>query len=107
MVDYTSIGKLRHLETDWDSYGAEPPNEVALQLATDLISGCKPSLVGASAEGGVCVSFFNDDRYGDIECFNTGEVLAATTKRGEDTEVWAVDHKSMREAVDRVVSFVG
>ena len=108
-----SISKLRQLDADWDSYGAEAPNEDAIQLARDLTCGLpedsKPSQIGASAEGGVCVSFFNDDRYGDVECFNTGEVLAAITKRGEDTEVWAVNPTSeaMREAVDRVRAFIG
>ena len=35
---------LRHLETDWDSYGAAPPTEQSLQRVLDLLNQLASSL---------------------------------------------------------------
>ena len=86
--------RMVNLEADWDSYGAEPPNDVALlaavQVLDDLASiNLDPTSIDPSVEGGICLSFQRGERYGDIECFNTGEILAVTST-GYDTKVWTV-----------------
>ncbi len=89
------LTRLSTLDGGWDSYGAEAPNQWAIDCAREVLKNLssedlKPSSIDASAEGGVCLSFQSNSRYGDIECFNSGEIFAVTSKNGEDTEVWEI-----------------
>lgn len=57
-----NLRALRTMEPDWDSYGAEPPSEEAVQRAGSFLANghnlpCQPSAVTASAEGGVALMF--------------------------------------------------
>lgn len=89
------LEELRELEHDWDSYGAAPPNDVALSLATKVLrylgeAGLPAPCINPSAEEGVCMSFRSGDLYADIECFNSGEVVAATLDALGKQHVWDV-----------------
>lgn len=91
------LNQLSKLEDDWDSYGAEAPNQWTINCAREVLKNLasedlKPSSIDASVEGGVCLSFQSKSHYGDIECFNSGEVFAVTSKNGEDTEVWEIPY---------------
>jgi hypothetical protein len=94
------LTKIRSLPTNWDSYGAEAPNNVAILLARTVLSalgdvGLTPTHVDPSAENGVCISFDNGRRYADIECFNTGEVLAVRSARDGNPVVWEIPPTSI------------
>lgn len=89
------LSKLAALPQNWNSYGAAPPNATAISLARKVLNTIsdlklKPSHLDASAENGVCVSFVQDRRYADIECFNSGEVLAVTSAGDGHPTVWEV-----------------
>ena len=45
---------------------------------------------------------------GDIECFNSGEVLAVTSSPNHKASVWPVapDYQSMRDAASTIRSFL-
>jgi len=72
--------KLRDLSTlpsNWDSYGAEPPNKVALFWAFEILDvlsrkGFSPTTVTPSVENGIGISFIYHNKYADIECFLRG-----------------------------------
>ncbi|MCB7130453.1 MAG: hypothetical protein J3T61_13050, partial [Candidatus Brocadiales bacterium] len=96
LVDaYKRLSRFALLEDDWDSYGAEAPSQVSVDKARGVLSvladvDFEPTSVDASAEGGVCLSFQQGDRYGDVECFNSGEFLAVTSGGGDATDVWEI-----------------
>lgn len=105
------LTQLSTLDDDWDSYGAEAPNQWAIYCAREILKNLsyedfKPSSIDASVEGGVCISFQTISRYGDIECFNTGEVFAVISKNGEDTEVWEITEFQIAPAIKRIQSYL-
>ena len=106
------LTQLSTLDDDWDSYGAETPNQWAIGCALEVLKNLasedlEPSSIDASVEGGVCLSFQTESYYGDIECFNSGEVFAVTSKNGEDTEVWEIRDPlfHVAPAIHRIQSF--
>jgi len=89
------LQELAEIEQDWDSYGAAPPNQAAVSLAKNVLrqlgqAGFSPPCINASAEEGICMSFRNGSLYADIECFNSGEVLAAISGGASKQRVWEV-----------------
>jgi hypothetical protein len=97
---------LRKLRVDWDSYGAEPPNALAVSALRRILlqvsqAGLEPTKIAPSAEGGAAVCFVHEDKYADVECFNNGDVLAVTSEEGRDLEVWEVSEESA--AVERTL----
>jgi hypothetical protein len=51
-----------------------------------------PDAVLSSAEGGVAICFVRDGKYADVECLNTGEVLAVKYSRDENPRAWSVEN---------------
>ena len=107
------LSQFATLKEDWDSYGAPAPNQIAIALAHKILEALaevdsNPPTIDPSAEGGICLSFRFGDRYGDIECLNSGEVLAAISNGGTGTEVWQIGdfEHALRCALDRIQSFV-
>lgn len=107
------LNQLSKLKDDWDSYGAEAPNQWTINCAREVLKKLasedfKPSNIDASVEGGVCLSFQSKSHYGDIECFNSGEVFAVTSKNGEDTEVWEIQYPLLQivPVINRIQSFL-
>ena len=99
------IAQISRLDSDWDSYGAEAPSEVAINFAYEILSNLayedlEPSSIDPSAEGGICISFRTKSRYGDIECFNNGEIFAVTSKNGKETNAWGIDSSLNRLGQD-------
>ena len=89
------IAKLRSLSTDWESSGAAPPNETAIRCALQALQSLseidfRPDYIDPSTDEGICISFHRQDRYADIECFNTGETLAVMSTRGGTPQIWEV-----------------
>lgn len=77
------LDKLRTLQPDWDSDGAEPPSSAALDVAATVITafqahGCLPFEVDADALGGVAVWYESADgsRKVWIASMNSGRLCA-------------------------------
>lgn len=75
------IDDLASLAQNWNSYGAEAPNSIAINAARGILErliekNFLPGKAVPSAENGVALVFTKNDRYADIECFNTGEIIA-------------------------------
>lgn len=74
------LSEIAALRSNWDTYGAPAPNDVALENAVRILEHMKPfDLVLAnivpSAEGGVAFCFSKNDRYADIESSNDGDII--------------------------------
>ena len=83
------LASMALLAPNWDSYGAEPPNARSRALTTCILGLLQrqvmsPTRIVASAEGGVGIIFSDGERYADIECLNSGEILTAIYS-GQDT----------------------
>ena len=103
------INDMKNLKPNWDTYGAEPPESEAKNVARELLVCMErrrflPTDAVASTEGGVALSFMSENRYADIECLNTGEILAVTVIGQEEPVVWEVakSNASFIEAIERI-----
>jgi hypothetical protein len=89
------LRQLSALRANWDTYGSEPPSPESLAAAGAIARafinfGLIPDVVGPSAEGGVAICFVRNQKYADIECFNSGETLAVRYSANEDPRAWAI-----------------
>jgi len=87
---YRKLNEMKNLHENWDSYGAEPPNEMAIDNAEIVLQKLYsdhilPDRILPSAEGGVAVSFIRKGVYADFECFNEGEIyIGQSSEKGVD-----------------------
>jgi hypothetical protein len=98
---------MNKLLRNWNSYGAEPPNDETRTRATKVLTVLQerffpPTKVVPSSEGGVAICFIRDDRYADIEFLNTGEILAVTYRGAEEPTVWPIENDTLDLAIDRI-----
>jgi SHS2 domain-containing protein len=107
------IERMRGLRQNWDTYGAEPPNDDTMNFAGELLVLLEmreflPSDVVASAEGGVALSFTARNRYADIELLNSGEILAVTFTRQREPMVWEVRKRKddILQAIERIYDHI-
>jgi hypothetical protein len=109
------FAKLEAVATDrtlWPE-GAEPPSRTAVawaravlqQLQEDAVT---PTRVVASAEGGVAICFVHGDKYSDLECLNTGEILGVTSNRRDRPVCWEIEQGSggIAQASSRIRGFL-
>ena len=63
-----------------------------------------PTRIVPSAEGGIAVCFVHGDRYADLECLNSGEILAVTYRGVAEPLVWEVAPESatLRTAIEHI-----
>lgn len=106
--------KLKALESDRSllPFGAPPPSDIALLFARVVLDYLKeldlsPDRVIASAEGGVALCFEEGERYADIECLNTGEILGVLSNRRDRPDVWEIEQsaRSIASAASRIEGF--
>jgi hypothetical protein len=113
-LKYVSLlEQLRKLPENWDSYGADPPNLTALYWSKTVLEllleiNFTPNKITASVENGVGISFIQGEKYADIECFNTGEILAVTSDKQGNPNVWQVDDNldSIKSALEKIYVFI-
>ena len=78
-----AVEETKTLDHDWNGYGSDPPYDLAREIAKDVLlrstAIVKPMRVAPSAEGGIGICFYKGNRYADIECMNTGDILATTS----------------------------
>jgi hypothetical protein len=108
------IESLTSLPDDWNGYNSKCPNTKAATFATLLLDeafklNLQPNRISPSAEGGIAISYFNQNKYADIECLNNGKILAVKTGKTNETEVWEVstDANSLSCAIIELSNFVG
>ena len=94
------LQNLLYLSADWNTFGAESPAELAVRTAGSILESLVrnnliPDGILASAEGGVAICFVRDNKYADIECLNSGEILAVKSTRHERPYVWTLDEGSI------------
>jgi hypothetical protein len=67
-----------------------------------------PSKVVASAEGGVAICFASQEKYADVECLNSGAILAVKSRRGGLPEVWEVPQSDneFRVSIAQIQDFI-
>ena len=88
-----------------------PPTEDSIRVAWSLSCRIPRTTFPAcrlqpSPEGGVALCFSKNARYADFECFNSGEVFAATSDRRGDIQVFKVDFESPHYAIDHIGRFL-
>ena len=107
-----SLAAIENLPENWDSNGAEPPNQVAIQncqfILTHLVKAeLKPSLIEPSTDDAVCIGFWSGSRYADVECFNDGEILAMTHDRGySEPEIWEIQAMELPHTINKIRRFL-
>jgi len=94
------LSAVAAVSQDWDTFGSEAPNRDAVLAAGNILkslirSDVVPDAILPSAEGGVAICFVRGNRYADIECLNSGEILAVTSTRHERPYVWNLDQDSI------------
>ncbi len=104
------LEELGKLEEGWNGYGAAAPNDLAISLAKSVLrrlaeTGLPAPRVSPSAEEGICLSFRNANLYADIECFNSGEIVAATSDGRGQQNVWEAD--SGRQEITQTARRIG
>lgn len=90
------LKRLRCLEPNWDSYGGELPSNEALSAASTIGKtfigfGLIPDAVTASPEGGIAICFMRNQKYADVECLNSGEILAVRYSSDDDPTAWEIE----------------
>ena len=103
----TKLASLSDLERDWDTYEADPPNEVAVRLALKALSetwrDLLPVDVVPSVEGGVTLVYIEGQQgYAEVEFGNDGEVVAALRSASGEVDAWDIDVETgMRSVLGR------
>jgi hypothetical protein len=97
---------LRH---GWDSYTADPPNEVARTLAGTILDELEanhlpPTRLMPSVEGGIGLVFVEGGNRAYLEVCNTGETVVAIYQAQGEPEVWELDttQASRNAAIHRI-----
>lgn len=110
---YRQLDEFKELQDNWNGYGSEAPNNIALTLSHELGDilherEFEPTRVLPSAEEGVGVSFASGEKRAIIECFNDGDVVAVTYEDDGEPRVWEVGSSEvdLREAVDHIYDFI-
>ena len=105
------VDSFGSLAKGWDSYSAEPPNDLSRLWARAAIyyldsMEFPPDRIAPSVEGGIAITWNRDGRYANIELFNSGELLAA--RRGEDGNpvVWEVPSNGLEAGLREIREYL-
>lgn len=107
----TRVDALSHLPNNWNSYGAVAPNLKCIYNATKVLRAAfqislKPHRIDASAEDGIVIAFLNDLSYADIECFNSGEIIAVKHAFEGEIDTWRVSDLEILQALESIWRFM-
>jgi hypothetical protein len=105
------VGEIyRTVGPDWNGYGSEGPNELSRDIAQMILlsSGnvIVPNRVAPSAQGGIGICFYRGQKYADIECLNTGEILATISDGTSRPDVWVVKPSESKGALERIGQYI-
>jgi hypothetical protein len=106
------LHELARRGPNWDSYGAEPPNDSAFSTDGKIVAMLRsmsvpPTRIVASSEGGVGICFVREDRYADFECFNTGEIVAVRYTGKGEPYAWdiAPEDRAIKAAIEQIRAY--
>jgi hypothetical protein len=84
----------------------EPPSKSAHEYARRIgellfAANMPPVRIAPSIDGGIVFSFNNAQRFGSVECYNSGEIVFVVSRGDGSPVVWecAVDDRSVAEAL--------
>jgi hypothetical protein len=107
------LRKLARLSNNWDSYGGEPPSEAAISSALDIGTafiklGLTPDVAVPSSEGGIALCFVRNEKYADVEFFNSGSIIAVRHSPQDDPKVWSItrDNVTIESAVKIISQYL-
>lgn len=108
---YQKLDDMDELEISWDTYGAEPPNKISIDNAKIILKKLyseyiKPDRITPSAEGGIAISFINDNYYADFECFNDGEIYLGQSTSTNVDAVELVSFNSLEDKIKQLWAFI-
>jgi hypothetical protein len=102
---------MKTMDDDWNGRGSDRPSNFVIEVATTILLTASnirvPDRVAASAQGGIGIFFYNDQKYADIECFNTGEILGTTADGDGEPEVWTINPTETKAALEKIGNFLG
>ena len=107
---------LQALNNNWDGYGSPRPSTRSIERTKSLLNeihkSCSarlsPTLIAASTEGGVGLSFVTRSRRGIVEIYNSGKILAAHSEIHGQPYVWPVRYSpaDLRAALEKIDGFL-
>lgn len=112
------LSSFESLSSGWNGYDAEAPDKLAIntgEMVLDefIVNNLIPTDVTPSVEGGIGMYFRIGRKYADIECLNSGEILAITSEDDRPPVVWeielgndVVEHSSIQEAIKDIRVFL-
>jgi hypothetical protein len=74
------LGEMTAKNANWTLLNSAPPNNTARKLALNVLKlahayrPLEPSLITASADGGIGIVYKSDQRYAAIECLNINQI---------------------------------
>ena len=93
----------------WDTYFADAPNDHARAMAWKIVAvleqeSLPPTRLMPSSEGGIAISFVEDDNRAELEIYNTGEIAVATYSSRSEPVVWELDptDSALKNAIDQI-----
>lgn len=106
------IKKMTARDADWQALGSAPPNDRSAAMAFDVLvmsyskEMMEPSLVTASAEGGVGIIYRSPKQYAAIECLNSGAIWMLWFDAGGEPQSRRVrnNKKAIKEALEQVAA---
>lgn len=105
------LNAMTALDADWGTIGSDPPNDAARQLAFRVLelsysNSVEPSLVTASAEGGVGIVYKAPGKYAAIECLNRGRMQLLWFSQDGEPQVRRIKKikKDIKEALEQVAA---
>lgn len=105
------LNRFSELEDGWDSYNAEPPNRKAIANLKKALFVTRrlellPSDVCPSVEGGTGIYFAENNKYADIEFFNSGEILVGLSNKIDKPRVKEIRINEIDETLNEIIEFL-
>lgn len=105
------LGEMRELKPGWDSYGALPPDDWALEKAQEALwafatQEVQPDRVLPSVESGVGISVTRGEKYVFLEILNSEEVVGVAAHNRDNYDVWEFDPNDIAEAVEKICALI-
>jgi len=102
---------FKYLKRGWDGYNAKPPNSISIEYSKHFLKllSCKINLpsprIAPSVEEGVGISFNNEDKYLNIEFFNSGEIIVGTSDKNGNVDIKEFEHDNEIKILEMVDNF--
>jgi len=109
----TRLDWISKLQKNWDSYGAEPPSQKAIEASRQILAELAPQLIlpttiVPSADGGVSTYFIVAQRSAYIETYNDGSQALVLYDRAGHSDVLEIGSELPVSAVgEKILGYLG